>query len=131
MVATVAAELRVHVAHVAGPSHAVPLCLRPGVPASLAAQPGHPFDGGAAAAEAGSVAVVMAGTLLPPMWVVAYDRWCHRTLPCERVSKWSCLSEAGGTPPLGYPAGRVWCKWSCLSAAGGTPPLGYPAGRVV
>jgi hypothetical protein len=25
----------------------------------------------------------------------------------------------------------VWCKWSCLSTAGGTPPLGYPAGRVV
>jgi hypothetical protein len=28
------------------------------------------------------------------------------TLPTE-VSKWSCLSTAGGTPPLGYPAGRV------------------------
>jgi hypothetical protein len=25
----------------------------------------------------------------------------------------------------------VWCKWSGLSTAGGTPPLGYPAGRVV
>jgi hypothetical protein len=25
----------------------------------------------------------------------------------------------------------VWCKWSSLSTAGGTPPLGYPAGRVV
>jgi hypothetical protein len=24
----------------------------------------------------------------------------------------------------------VWCKWSCLSTAGGTPPLGYSAGRV-
>jgi hypothetical protein len=25
----------------------------------------------------------------------------------HQVSKWSCLSTAGGTPPLGYPAGRV------------------------
>jgi hypothetical protein len=27
--------------------------------------------------------------------------------PACAVSKWSCLSTAGGTPPLGYPAGRV------------------------
>jgi hypothetical protein len=31
---------------------------------------------------------------------------CQVKDPVE-VSKWSCLSTAGGTPPLGYPAGRV------------------------
>jgi hypothetical protein len=29
------------------------------------------------------------------------------TLGACAVSKWSCVSAAGGSPPLGYPAGRV------------------------
>ena len=32
---------------------------------------------------AAGVAVAMAGTTLPPTWVVAYDAWGFRTLPCE------------------------------------------------
>jgi hypothetical protein len=85
MVDMVTAELRVRVAQLkTAQPLSVPLCIRPGLPATLAALPGHPFEGGAADTAAG-MAVVMAGTTLPPMWVVAYDRWGFRTLPCEHV----------------------------------------------
>jgi hypothetical protein len=83
--------------------------------------------------------------------LVVPHRWGIPGWACGHVSKWSCVSTAGGTPPLGHTrlggwckwsclstAGGtpllghtrlgVWCKWSCLSTAGGTPPLGYPAG---
>ena len=48
------------------------------------------------------------------------------------------LDQVSGTTSRSLEAPRrwgtrlgVWCKWSCLSTAGGTPLLGYPAGRVV
>ena len=50
IVALVAAELRVCVAQLTTPQPVpVPLCIRPGLPVTLAALPGHPFEGGAAA----------------------------------------------------------------------------------
>jgi hypothetical protein len=61
------------------------------------------------------------------------DSWWH---PAARVPGWACGVNGAASRQLvvshrwGTRLG-VWCKWSGLSTAGGSPPLGYPAGRVV
>jgi hypothetical protein len=61
------------------------------------------------------------------------DSWWY---PTAGVPGWACGVSGAASRQLVVPHRwgtrlRVWCKWSCLSTAGGTPPLGYPAGRVV
>jgi hypothetical protein len=68
----------------------------------------------------------------------AGDRLVHHVLaavpsspPASQVRKWSGLSTAGGTPPLGYPG------WACGVSGAASRQLvvphrwGIPAGRVV
>jgi hypothetical protein len=61
------------------------------------------------------------------------DSWWF---PTAGVPGWACGVSGAASRQLVVPHRwgtrlGVWCKWSCLSTAGGTPPRGYPAGRVV
>jgi hypothetical protein len=61
------------------------------------------------------------------------DSWWY---PTAEVPGWACGVSGAVSRQLVVPHRwgtrlGVWCKWSFVSAAGGSPPLGYPAGRVV
>jgi hypothetical protein len=68
-----------------------------------------------------------------PSLAVSGAAWSY---PTAGVPGWACGVGGAASRQLvvshrwGTRLG-VWCRWSCLSTAGGTPPLGYPAGRGV
>jgi hypothetical protein len=54
------------------------------------------------------------------------DSWWH---PTAGVPGWACGVSGAASRQLVVPHRwgirlGVWCKWSCLSTAGGSPPLG-------